>query len=270
MPRLLALLPALLLACTSAEPPSTEPESSPPSVMLESETMPVSTTDGPEYFFAVASQLGVEHCPDGEFEWLGIQPTLGWVPVHGASVAELDKLMDLPVLARGSVGPKVERPPLPVAPVMCPQMQMRSDWVHTPRGMRARRTERPTSDEFHMTSVRRLDELKVKTKGDTVTVSFENPLPFALTDVRLRLHYEGCYGKPGATQKESKSRTLKPGETLEHEFPAFDVRDTRVHRAAAVVLEIGGSEGPPTAKVWADLDVSLHKLGVDVDCKRAK
>jgi hypothetical protein len=275
MPRLLAFMPAaLLLACVSAEPASTEPDDPPPIVQLESEPQteesPVSTTDGPEYFFAVASQVGVQHCPNGNFEWIGIQPTLGWVTTSGPPEAELEALMDLPVLARGSVGPRPERPPLQIDPTPCPEMQMRSDWVNTPRGTRARRTVRPNVEHFHMTSVRRLDELKVVANGDRVTASFENPLPFALTGVRLRMHYEGCYGKPGTTNKESESVTLQPGEKLEYEFPALDVREQkRVHRAAAIVLEIGGSSddsgAPPEAKVWVDLDVSLYKLGVILD-----
>lgn len=269
MRRRFALVLALsAFACTTAEPPSTEPDPTPPSVRVESEPTPVSETDGPEYFFAVASQVGVEHCPNGEFEWLDVQPTLGWVRTSGPATAELDALMDLPVLARGSAGPAPERPPLAVQPAPCPMMQMRSDWVNTPRGMRARRTAPVEAEHFNITSVRRLDELKVVAKGERVTASFDNPLPFALTDVRLRMHYEGCYGKPGATTHESPSVTLQPGERLEHEFAVFDAPDPkRVHRAAAIVLEIGGSEAPPAAKVWADLDVSLHRLGVKFECE---
>lgn len=256
-----------ILACTTAEPPSTEHEPTPPSVQLESEPTPVSEIDGPEYFFAVASQVGVQHCPNGKFEWLGIQPTLGWVTTSGSATAELDALMDLPVLARGRVGPKPERPPLAVEPAPCPEMQMRSDWVNTPRGMRARRTARVDAEHFHLTSVRRLEELQVVAKGDRAVASFENPLPFALTNVRLRMHYEGCYGKPGATRHESPSVTLQPGERLEHEFAVFDAPDPkRVHRAAAIELVIGGSEGPPDSAVWADVDVSLHRLGVKFEC----
>jgi hypothetical protein len=183
-------------------------------------------------------------------------------------VAELDALMDLPVLARGSAGPAPARPPLSVEPAPCPVMQMRSDWVNTPRGMRVRRTAGSKAGHFHLTSARRLDELQVVANGDRVTASFENPLPFALTGVRLRMHYEGCYGKPGTTHVESESITLAPGERIEHEFPAMRTLDPdRVHRATAVVLEIGGSEGPPEAKVWADLDVSLYRLGVELDCE---
>jgi hypothetical protein len=81
------------------------------------------------------------------------------------------------------------------------------------------------------------------------------------------MHYEGCYGKPGSTAKESQSVTLQPGERLEHEFAGLDAPDPkRVHRAAALVLEIAGSEGPAEATVWTDLDVSLTKLGVRFEC----
>jgi hypothetical protein len=272
MRRPFAFVPAawLLLACTNAEPPTADPiqRGAPPTAQLESEPNPVSTTDGPEYFFAVASQVGVEHCPKGEFEWLAVQPTLGWVTTSGAAAAELEALMDLPVLARGSVGPKPALPPLAVEPAPCPIMQMRSDWVNTPRGIRVHRTTPTGADHFHSTSVRRLDELKAVVAGEQVTASFENPLPFALTGVRLRMHYEGCYGKPGATSMESEALRLGPGERLEHAFPLLEQKDPkRVHRAAALVLEIAASEGPADAKVWTDLDVSLHRLGVDFECK---
>lgn len=263
------LVPLLALACTTGDQPSSEPASTPPSVTVESEPAIVSTTEDPEYFFAVASQVGVQHCPDGSYEseWIGVQRTLGWVTTSGPAEAELDAMMDLPVLARGRAGAAPPRPPLSVDLKPCPQMQMRSDWVYTPRGMRSRRTQPVAAEHFHISSVRRLDELKVVAKRSRVTASFVNPLPFALTDVRLRMHYEGCYGKPGATQIESPSVTLQPGEQLEHEFPQIDApTPERVHRAAAIVLTIGGSEGPPQATVWADLDVSLYKLGLAFEC----
>lgn len=187
----------------------------------------------------------------------------------GAAADGLEALMDLPVLARGSAGPKPATPPLEVEPAPCPVMQMRSDWVNTPRGIRARRTSPTGAEHFHLTSVRRLDELKAVLAEDRVTASFENPLPFALTGVRLRMHYEGCYGKPGATELASQVQRLGPGERLEHVFPLLEKADPkRVHRAAVLVLEIAGSEGPADAKVWTDLDVSLHELGIDFECER--
>lgn len=270
--RLLALVPAawLTLACTTGEPPPAHDPGPPIVQPAEPESNPVSTTDGPEWFFAVASQVGVEHCPNGKFEWLAVQPTLGWITTSGDAVAELEALLDQPVLARGSAGPEPERPPLSIEPSPCPPMQMRSDWVNTPRGTRVRRTEPTGAGHFHLTSVRRLDELTVATDGDQIIASFQNPLPFALTGVRLRMHYEGCYGKPGTTSRESEPVTLAPGERIDHEFPRIDEREgderRRLHRAAALVLVVGGSEGPSDAKVWVDLDVSLARLGLEFDC----
>jgi len=270
--RLIALVPAawLTFACTTAEPPN-RPASDPALARTETQPNPVSTTDGPEWFFAVASQTGVEHCPNGDFEWLAVQPTLGWTTTSGDAIGQLDALMDQPVLARGSAGPAPERPPLSVEPAPCPAMQMRSDWVNTPRGTRVRRTASSGAQHFHLTSVRRLDELKVEADGEQIVASFQNPLPFALTGVRLRMHYEGCYGKPGATSLESKPAALGPGELLRHEFPRTVEKGEqprrRLHRAAALALEIGGSEGPTEDAVWVDLDVSLYQLGgLSFDC----
>ncbi|MFO7566181.1 MAG: hypothetical protein R6X02_26280 [Enhygromyxa sp.] len=273
--RSLVLVPVagLFLVCTTADPPSQDPVHDPASssAVVESEPQPVSTTDGPEYFFAVASQIGVEHCLDGAWEWLDVQPTLGWTTTSGDALVELDALMDLPVLAKGRAGPAPERPPLSTKPIPCPPMQMRSDWEKTPRGVRVHRTAPAGVDHFLLTSVRRLEELKVEAAGERVRVSFENPLPFALTGVRLQMHYEGCYGKPGVLTRESEARTLGPGERLEHEFTRIVEQSDRPsarqrHAAAALVLEIGGSEGPAEARVWADLDVSLQQLGLRFDC----
>ncbi len=272
------LVPAacLIIACTTGDPAASEPATPPPSAAVEAEPTPERSPEGPEYFFAAVSQTGVEHCPNGvDFEWLDVQPTLGWTPTSGAAAASLDALMDLPVLARGYAGSAPERPPLGVEPKPCPIMQMRSDWVSTPRGTRVRRTP-PTAEHFFSSSVRRLDELRVELDGDRILASFENPLPFALTGVRLRMHYEGCYGKPGATSRESEAVALAPGEVLRHEFSRIAEQDhagprkggptARRHAAAALVLEIAGGEGPPEAKVWADLDVSLRKLGIEFSC----
>ena len=237
------------------------------------------TTIGPDYYLASVGQTGIEHCPDGStFEWLAVRPTLGWTSTSGPAEADLDPLMGKPVVARGAVTPAPERPPLPVEPKMCPQMQMRSDWVSTPRGIKVRRTEPLGLGHFRVDEVRRLDEITVAPDPDDaeqLRVRFANPLPFALTGVRLRLHYEGCYGKPGSTRRESEAVDLAPGEALEHAFPRIDLVDhpgprkggsSREHVPAAVVIEIAGSEAPAGSKLWAELEVSLAELGVKFEC----
>jgi hypothetical protein len=169
------LMVSLLFGCMATEPavPVSEPE-----------------PEGEEYFFAVLGQSGVEHCPDGTHEttWLNVKPTLGFVSADGTAQ---ENLFDQPVLARGTSTDAPKRAPIDAQP--CPPMQMRSDWVNTPRGIRVQRTPTPNIEHFHMTSVRRLDELAVSRDGEEMVVSFRNPLPFLLVDVRLVVHYEGCY-----------------------------------------------------------------------------
>jgi len=278
MRRLLIFAPfaGFVVGCTGAEPPTADP--APVERQLEPMSQTMSQTEGPHYFFAVVSQTGVESCPDGHnTEWLDVQPTLGWTPASGEDSEALDALMDLPVLAQGSAGPAPERPPIEISPVPCPIMQMRSDWVTTPRGVRVRRTQPTAAGHFHVSSVRRLDELTIEAKGDQIAVSFTNPLPFALTGVRLKLHYEGCYGKPGSASIMSElAATLAQGETISHSFPRITERDhpgprkggptAREHLAASLELQIAGSEGPADALIWTDLDVSLASVGVPFKC----
>jgi hypothetical protein len=154
-------------------------------------------------------------------------------------------------------------------------MQMRSDWVTTPRGTRVQRTHAPIA-HFQATSVRRLDELTVAREGDEIVVSFTNPLPFALAQVQLELHYEGCYGKPGSTSRASKAHTLEPGQTLTDRFGVFVEQahagprkggpSARQHLANALVLRLGEQDVPGDAAVHADLSVELGDLGIDLEC----
>jgi hypothetical protein len=273
-----------LTACTSSETGSDRadpPDSSPAAsevVAPEAQPTPVTTTDGPESFFAVLGQTGVEHCPEGSYDptWLAIEPTLGFVSVSGLADEELEPLMDQPVLARGAAGPAPKRAPLAVEPRPCPMMQMRSDWVNTPRGIRVRRAAPLDIPHFHATSLRRLDELTLEREGEQVRVRFTNPLPFALKKVAVEIHYEGCYGKPGTTSLTSDRVALEPGEALEHRFPLIAEKahrgerkggpSARLHRAADLVLSLPAQAGPEGQAVHTDLTVSLRDLGVEFEC----
>lgn len=278
------LLASLLLACMSTEPAeapesaATGPEPSPasPSIApVEAEPSPTPEPDGDETFFAVLGQSGVEHCPGGHNPtWLNVHPTLGFVGAGGAATENLDSLMDQPVLARGTSMATPQRAPIGFEVQPCPLMQMRSDWVNTPRGIRVQRTPTPNIEHFHVTSVRRLDELAVTREGDELVVSFRNPLAFALVDVRLVMHYEGCYGKPGSASITGDPIELAPGATIERRFPLIVEREpigprkggpsAREHRAADLVLTVG--EQREGAAVHADLSVSLADLGIAFDC----
>ena len=272
-------------ACTASESgaePTDQPDPEAP-VHIESEPSRTPTdTAGPEYFFAVLGQAGIEHCVEGmgvEPSWLRVHPTLGFVAAGGpglASLEQLEALYDQPVLARGLVSPAPITPPLEVEFSPCMPMQRRSDWVNTPRGIRVRRSEEPRPDYFHTTSVRRLDELRVEREGEQLVVSFLNPLPFALDGLTLRMHYEGCYGKPGTSTRESEMATLGPGEVFSHRFELFDAAkggvprkggpSARRHRAADLSFSLGPQAGPGGAAVHTDLAVSLRSYGIEFDC----
>lgn len=269
------LLASLLFACMANEP--AEPESASPSVAaVEAEPRPMPEAEGDEYFFAVLGQFGVEHCPGGGYQptWLNVQPTLGFVSAGGAATENVEPLLDQPVLARGTSMAAPQRAPNPIEVRPCPLMQMRSDWVNTPRGIRVQRTSTPNIEHFHVTSIRRLDELVVTREGDEIVVVFKNPLPFALVDVRLVMHYEGCYGKPGSTSIASDPVELAPGAEVTQRFglitdheptgPRKGSPNAREHRAADLVLLLG--EQREGATVHADLSVSLQDLGVAFDC----
>lgn len=269
------LLASLLSACMTTEP--AEAPASPSVAAVETEPNPVPRAEGDEYFLAVLGQSGVEHCPGGGYEptWLDVQPTLGFVPAGGAPTqADLGPLLDQPVLARGRSMAAPQRAPNPVTVQPCPIMQMRSDWLNTPRGIRVVRTGSPNIEHFHMTSVRRLDELQVVREGEELVVSLKNPLPFPLVDVRLVMHYEGCYGKPGTTSIAGEPFELAPGAEITQRFASIAEHEptgprkggpnAREHRAAELVLQLG--EQREGATVHADLSVSLPDLGITFDC----
>jgi hypothetical protein len=244
------LLASLLFACMATEPADTPELASPSVAAVEAEPAPVPEAEGDEYFLAVLGQSGVEHCPGGgERTWLNVQPTLGFVAAGGAATdatEKIDALLDQPVLARGTSMAAPQRAPSPIEVRPCPPMQMRSDWVNTPRGIRVQRGPTPSIEHFHVTSIRRLDELAVTREGEELVVTLGNPLPFALVDVRLVMHYEGCYGKPGSTSIAGEPIELAPGAKVTQRFamiadheptgPRKGSPNAREHRAADLVV----------------------------------
>ncbi|MCA9681043.1 MAG: hypothetical protein KC457_02535 [Myxococcales bacterium] len=276
------ILTLVLVACSGEpEPDTIQPgrtgaaDAGPAPVEREGE--PVARSEGESYFLAVPWQTGVQHCPDGNSQtWLNLRPTLGWVTTSGVDEAVLEPLMGKPVLARGRAASAPPSAPTPTGGQPCPMMQMRSDWVQTPRGIRIDRGHRVDIEHFEATSVRPLDELTVTLEEDRLLATLQNPLPFALTDLTLRMHYEGCYGKPGSTSIAAETvARLEPGQSLSHSFPVIAEHDepgprkggsTRSHLASAIVLEVGGAESPEGAEVYVDLDVGLRNLGLRLEC----
>jgi hypothetical protein len=267
----LLLASALACACTPKDevagaPEKTEPATAP----VEPEPTPVATADGPEYFIGVAGQTGIPHCPDGKQEWLGISPTIGFIGVGGPGSENLEKLIDRPVLARGSAGSRPGPRPSATEPIPCMVMQMRSDWVLTPRGIVVDDGNGPNIEYFNTTSVRALDELTIRREGSEIVVELRNPLPFAIAELGMAMHYEGCYGKPGSRTIQRSPDPLAAGETRTNRFPLFAEQEDdgahgagREHAAHSLALT-GNLSGEAT--VHLDLDVKLATMGAAVEC----
>jgi hypothetical protein len=268
-------LALLALACTAADEPIEQPEPAPTSPATQVEAEPSPTPVQPrEYFIAYVGQTGIEHCPEGhEFEWLDVRETLGFVPTRGLSLAPwLGKV----VLATGESSSRTPPPADLPTPAPCPIMQMRSDWRHTPTGMRIDRGEHPQVEEFALAGVEALPLALVR-EGDELVVTFTNPLPFALAEATLVGHYEGCYGKPGSTQVSGSPTPLAPGAVLVERLPAIaeDLAEgpaperkggpeARVHLLDSIQLR--ATPAPGSAPLHVDLDAPLSSFALSLEC----
>lgn len=276
MRRLAFTLALLALACTPSEDTAEQPEAAEPtkSAPVEAEPTPVEPIAGDEWFIGFVSQTGIEHCGEEfEPEWLAVRSTLGFIPTSGAS---LDAWMAKPVLATGQAiaDPKLYLE-LDVEPKDCPMAQMRGDWVGSPRGTRIDRRNHPAIEHFFVSSAEPLTSLKVTREGDELVVEIANPLPFALAELGMVVHYEGCYGKPGSTLESSETKPLAVGEARIERFPIIAEQTPppgerkggpmpRVHLAHSLELSAKPVADAPTLHV--DFDMPFGAVGIDLDC----
>ena len=225
---------------------------------------PVAARAGEITLIGVVGQHGYRSCsPTGERTWLHVTPTIGAVRVGGVPEEDAARWMGQPVVAFGRPAPPPPVPALELAP--CPGMQMRSDWVETPQGIRIRRGPAPDFEYFEVRQLRALTELTARLDGEEIVVSSTNPLPVEATDLELTLYYEGCYGKPGTDTKREHRARVAVGEAVVQRWPRSTettraVRGTPLHvaRSVSVTASVEG--------VVFDLDVPLRALGVDVAC----
>ncbi|MEX1366503.1 MAG: hypothetical protein AB1Z98_25490 [Nannocystaceae bacterium] len=219
------------------------------------------------YLLGVGGQSGLAHCPDGGYEsqWLDVQPTIGRVRVSGPPQGALDPLLDQPVLAIGRPSPAPSQPQLTVQPRPCMPMQMRSDWRSTPRGILIERSPVPTVEHFSVDAARPLHELRARLDGDSVLVELTNPVPRELEDVELRVHYEGCFGKPGSMVRTESVGGLGVGAKASARMPVLEGRpgepEGRARFAAYSVHVVATG-----TDVVIDLDARLSSLGVHAGC----
>lgn len=195
------------------------------------------------------------------------------VPDDGVSPADL---VGRPAVVLGAPLPG----PAPARSGGCLPRQMRSDWILGKHGVRIARGT-PPHVAFRAAKLVALDGLVAVERApgeaaegqaagtaDTLSLTVRNVFDRPLKDLTLRVHHEGCYGKPGSTAAEAKRAALAPGEVWTASLPAFEARQRRPHpardgewhAARSVTLDAGGE------RIAFDLDVPLSSLGVSVVC----
>jgi len=200
-------------------------------------------------------------------------------PGNTAAAGTLDRKLEeslgKPVLVRGH-----EDPDFVLEPIKhegpCLAAQMRSDWVPAKEGYRMEREEAtgaPTiSGRFVAESIEPFDGIKVSKAEDKVVVSFTNPFDFALDNVVLSVHYEGCYGKPGAPTESRESGRIEPKTTATATFPTIVKMDRGAvgHSMAVDHIPWSVQVTTLTTRTVFDFDwrLDISEKGLNVTCPR--
>lgn len=252
-------------ACTSSAPVATTPAPATAAPKPNPEYTNAAPTGG-EWYVGVLGAIGEADCPANVQIWVNVEPTIGWARTGPLSDEEA-KWMDRPVVAHGHA---IAAPPRGKVPLVneCPPMQMRNDWVSTPRGMRiSRGGGGGRAEYFERDALRPLGELTATSSAEQLVIELRNPVPTALTDVSIRVHYEGCMGKPGTTHREHAVGDLAVAAGVSAKFDrlvmAADPRGAHgsaSHRAFSVQVIAKADDAT------FDLDVPLAALGAEVEC----
>lgn len=238
----------LTLGCTRAERP-----------------MNSAISPSPERLIGVVTAQATRLC-DGSAQgsWVHPRHEIGFVRALGA--VDLAPFEGRPVVVSGRR--ELSPEPLPaVEPTgPCPPpMQMRSDWVEGPSGIRVRR-QAPPFEAFHVVAVEPFEGLSAELRGGELHFSLTNTLGVDLQGVSLTLYYEGCFGKPGST-----TRVLEHGELAAGESTKLT--------ASATLEEPGAPTGRSNFKAFSlrleaqaagisfDLDLTMASLGLRVECE---
>ncbi len=206
----------------------------------------------------------IEHgtlvCKPGDFPgtWTDLHHQVGTVRVDADG---LEKHRGKAVVVVGEVTEE-GRPEPKYLGGGCLPAQMRSDWEPTPGGMRIWHGSPADFRRVRATSVTPLALTVSAKKPGRARVQYTHPDIPGIKAIRLVMHYEGCYGKPGSDEVTSPPLPVKPGKTVSYDFPVLSGDKDRDHVATSVRLSAEG-EG-----VVFDLDASLYRHGLDTKCPR--
>jgi hypothetical protein len=209
-------------------------------------------------------RMGTKTCTSRDHEdWSDLHLRAGLVRLEG-NTKQLEALRAKPVIVFGSVTAR-GAPAIPSSSGPCPPYQSRSDWIDSPDGTILQRDDGPGINKFRVRAFQRFDQLRARRDGDGVVLELENPLDVGLDAATLRVHYEGCYGKPLTHREERVLGALAPGARGSATVPALPAvtkgnRPDLLHVPSSVQIEGQASE------VYFDLDVPLESLGVAVEC----
>ena len=225
---------------------------------------------GPTTLVGLLTAQGDRTCDGGKVTWINPHHQAGFVRLVAPTV-KLQRFENLPVILTGRVLTGWRPPPFKSGDFKgdqdCgPPVQMRADWEHGKSGTRIRRGPGPGFAAFKVTGAKPWSGLTARRVGETIEVSLSNDLGVDLKHLTLRLHYEGCYGKPGTMVRSQTRPMMRPGDAAKFIFPVHSWRKARAdrsaHRAVALTLD---AQSPAAA---FDLNWPLSRTGIRVDCPR--
>jgi hypothetical protein len=200
-----------------------------------------------------------------EADWIRPHLEVGFVRLVPNTKVDFKPYFKKPVVLQGGVPKDYVLEPVKHTGD-CPGMQARNDWVFGKSGVRVLRSKPKGASSikfFQADKVTKFSGLDVKKVGDKLEVTFENSLAKPLSGVAVSLHYEGCYGKPGAPTKTKELGPVKPGQEVTVPFDVLysmemqgRLRGLQHHVAYSVQITTTSKE------VVFDLDWPLHHLGL--------
>ncbi|MBW2733540.1 MAG: hypothetical protein JRH20_14225 [Deltaproteobacteria bacterium] len=221
-------------------------------------------------FIGRLTEQADKRCRKGQVEWVNKHFEVGFVQVVKTDVP-LRLHLGSPVAVTGRIL-RAYSPPKVEHLGQCPISQMRSDWIEGMHGMRVRRGKPVGFQYLHVTAVKPFRSLKAKLRGSKVVVSYTN---HRAANVTLRVHYEGCYGKPDTMQQQRRVKDLRLGRSRSVSFSAFAERKVHfarkgVDRGRVQHVATSVSLDAPLDDVVVDLNIPLRSLGVTLSCPRGK